>query len=195
MNWGSAGWDPERNLLVMAHARSAMVQRLIPSGELAATASDPPFEILFPQRGAPYGLLQSVFVSSWGIPCTKPPWGELVAVDLVTGDVAWRVPFGTTRGFAPWPFWFDWGLPAMGGPVLTRSGVLFIGAAMDGYFRAYDVESGDELWRDALPAGGQANPITYRVRPDGRQYVVIAAGGHGSLGTRKGDWVQAYALP
>jgi quinoprotein glucose dehydrogenase len=195
VNWGSAGWDPARNLLVMAHARSAMVQRLIPRADVAATASSPPFEILFPQEGAPYGLLQSVFVSSWGIPCTKPPWGELVAVDLATGTVAWRVPFGTTRGRAPWPFWFDWGLPAMGGPVLTKSGVLFIGAAMDGYFRAYDVETGEELWRDFLPAGGQANPITYRVRPDGRQYVVIAAGGHGSLGTRKGDWVQAYALP
>jgi quinoprotein glucose dehydrogenase len=195
VNWGSAGWDPGRDLLVMAHARSAMVQRLIPRADVAATVSDPPFEILFRQEGAPYGLLQSVFVSSWGIPCTKPPWGELVAVDLRAGDVAWRVPFGTTRGIAPWPFWFDWGLPAMGGPLLTQSGVLFIGAAMDGYFRAYDVETGEELWRDALPAGGQANPMTYRVRPEGRQYVVIAAGGHGSLGTPKGDYVQAYALP
>jgi len=188
VNWGSAAWDPERSLLVMAHARSAMVQRLVPREELERTASNPPFEILFPQEGAPYGLLQSVFVSSWGIPCTKPPWGELLALDVARGDVAWRVPFGTTRGLAPWPFWFDWGLPAMGGPALTASGVLFIGAAMDGYFRAYDVTTGKELWRDHLPAGGQANPMTYRVRADGRQFVVIAAGGHGSLGTTKGDY-------
>jgi quinoprotein glucose dehydrogenase len=83
----------------------------------------------------------------------------------------------------------------MGGPLVTASGLVFIGAAMDGYFRAFDVETGAELWRDALPAGGQANPLTYRVRPDGRQYVVIAAGGHGSLGTEKGDFVVAYALP
>ena len=89
----------------------------------------------------------------------------------------WEVPFGTTRGQAPWPFWFDWGLPGMGGPLVTRSGLVFIGAAMDGYFRAFDAGTGAELWRDRLPAGGQANPMTYRVRPDGRQYVVVAAGG------------------
>ncbi len=109
--------------------------------------------------------------------------------------MAWRVPFGSTRGLAPWPFWFDWGVPSMGGPLVTAGGLVFIGAAMDGYFRAYDVESGDELWRDALPAGGQANPMTYRVRTDGPQYVVIAAGGHATLGTTPGDWVIAYALP
>jgi quinoprotein glucose dehydrogenase len=195
VNWGSAAWDPERDLLVLVQARTAMVQRLIPREEVATTPADPPFAILFPQLGAPYGLLQSVFVSSWGIPCTKPPWGELIALDLARGEVAWRVPFGTTRGLAPWPFWLSWGLPGMGGPLVTASGLVFIGAAMDGYFRAYDVETGAELWRDALPAGGQANPLTYRVRPDGRQYVVIAAGGHGSLGTRKGDFVVAYALP
>jgi len=195
VNWGSAAWDPERDLLVLTHTRAAMVQRLIPRDEVAATPADPPYAILFPQLGAPYGLLQSVFVSSWGIPCTKPPWNELIALDLASGEVAWRVPFGTTRGLAPWPFWFSWGIPGMGGPLVTRSGLVFIGAAMDGYFRAYDVETGEELWRDALPAGGQANPMTYRVRPDGRQYVVIAAGGHGSLGTKKGDWLIAYALP
>jgi len=195
VNWGSAAWDPARDLLVLVQARTAMVQRLIPREEVATTPADPPFAILFPQLGAPYGLLQSVFVSSWGVPCTKPPWGELVSLDLARGEVAWRVPFGTTRGLAPWPFWLAWGLPGMGGPLVTASGLVFIGAAMDGYFRAFDVETGAELWRDALPAGGQANPLTYRVRPDGRQYVVIAAGGHGSLGTEKGDFVVAYALP
>jgi quinoprotein glucose dehydrogenase len=195
MNWGSAAWDPARDRLVLLQTRTAMVQRLIPREEVASTPAAPPFAILFPQLGAPYGLLQSVFISSWGIPCTKPPWSELVALDLASGEVAWRVPFGTTRGLAPWPFWLEWGVPGMGGPLVTRSGLVFIGAAMDGYFRAYDVETGEELWRDALPAGGQANPMTYRVRPDGRQYVVIAAGGHGSLGTKKGDFVVAYALP
>jgi quinoprotein glucose dehydrogenase len=195
INWGSAAWDPGRDLLVLNHTQAAMVQRLVPRAEVAATPANPPYEILFPQQGAPYGLLQSVFVSSWGIPCTKPPWSELIALDLARGDVAWRVPFGTTRGLAPWPFWLEWGVPSMGGPLVTASGLVFIGAAMDGLFRAYDVESGEELWSDALPAGGQANPMTYRVRPDGRQYVVIAAGGHGTLGTTPGDWVIAYALP
>jgi quinoprotein glucose dehydrogenase len=195
INWGSAAWDPGRDVLVLNHVQAAMVQRLVPRDEVAATPANPPYEILFPQEGAPYGLLQSVFVSSWGIPCTKPPWSELVALDLARGDVAWRVPFGTTRGLAPWPFWLEWGVPSMGGPLLTASGLVFIGAAMDGLFRAYDVETGEELWSDALPAGGQANPMTYRVREGGRQYVVIAAGGHGTLGTTPGDWVIAYALP
>jgi quinoprotein glucose dehydrogenase len=83
----------------------------------------------------------------------------------------------------------------MGGPLVTDSGLVFIGAALDGYFRAYDIRTGEELWRDALPAGGQANPMTYRVRTDGAQYVVIAAGGHATLGTALGDYVVAYALP
>jgi quinoprotein glucose dehydrogenase len=85
------------------------------------------------------------------------------------------------------------GLPNLGGPLVTAGGVVFIGAAMDGYLRAFDVESGAELWSVRLPAGGNANPMTYTA--DGRQYVVIAAGGHGKLGTRRGDWVVAYALP
>ena len=183
VNWGSAAWDPGRNLLILTQTRLGTVHRLIPREQVASTPSNPPFEILFPQLGAPYALLQSVFISSWGIPCTKPPWSELLAIDLTSGEVAWRVPFGSTRGQAPWPFWLDWGTPGMGGPLTTGAGLVFIGAAMDGYLRAYDVETGDELWRDALPAGGQANPLTYRVRPDGAQFVVIAAGGHASLGT------------
>jgi quinoprotein glucose dehydrogenase len=195
INWGSAAWDPGRNLLVVNHTQTAMVQRLIPRHEVVATMGRPPYDILFPQDGTPYALLQSVFISSWGIPCTKPPWSELVAIDLASGEVAWRVPFGSTRGLAPWPFWFDWGVPSMGGPLVTASGLVFIGAAMDGYFRAYDIRTGDELWRDELPAGGQANPMTYRVRADGAQFVVIAAGGHATLGTEPGDYVIAYALP
>ena len=195
INWGSAAWDPGRGLLVLNHTQAAMVQRLVPRADVPATPKNPPFEILFPQEGAPYGLLQSVFVSSWGIPCTRPPWSELIAIDLASGEVAWRVPFGSTRGLAPWPFWFEWGVPAMGGPLVTASGLVFIGAAMDGYLRAYAVETGDELWRDALPAGGQANPLTYRVRPDGRQYVVIAAGGHDPALGPLDNAVVAFRLP
>ena len=195
VNWGSAAWDPDRNRLVLTQTRLGTVHRLIPRDQVASVVANPPFAILFPQDGAPYALLQSVFVSSWGIPCTKPPWSELLAIDLASGEVAWRVPFGSTRGQAPWPFWFDWGTPGMGGPIVTASGLVFIGASLDGYFRAFDVETGAELWRDELPAGGQANPMTYRVRADGPQYVVIAAGGHATLGTKPGDWVVAYALP
>jgi quinoprotein glucose dehydrogenase len=116
-------------------------------------------------------------------------------VDLASGRVRWEVPFGTTRDLTPIPVGLPLGLPSMGGPVVTASGLVFIGAALDDFLRAFDVETGKELWRARLPAGGQATPMTYRLRPDGRQYVVIAAGGHGTLGTRQGDWLVAYALP
>jgi quinoprotein glucose dehydrogenase len=83
----------------------------------------------------------------------------------------------------------------MGGPIATAGGLVFIGATMDDYLRAFDLETGEELWKGRLPAGGQATPMTYRVRQDGRQYVVIAAGGHSMLRTRPGDSLIAFALP
>jgi quinoprotein glucose dehydrogenase len=89
----------------------------------------------------------------------------------------------------------QWGTPNLGGPIITGSGLVFIGAAMDDYLRAFDSETGEELWKGRLPAGGQATPMTYRIRPDGKQYVVIAAGGHGSLETTLGDYIVAFALP
>jgi quinoprotein glucose dehydrogenase len=138
---------------------------------------------------------QDVPVSPFGVPCTPPPWGTLLAVDFATGQVRWEVPLGTTRDLAPVPIPLPLGLPNMGGPIVTASGLVFIGAALDDYLRAYDVETGEELWRARLPAGGQATPMTYRLREDGRQYVVLAAGGHGTLGTTPGDWLIAWALP
>jgi quinoprotein glucose dehydrogenase len=133
--------------------------------------------------------------SPFHVPCSPPPWGTLVAVDLASGEKRWEVPFGTTRGMAPFPFWFTFGTPSMGGPIATAGGVTFIGAAMDGYLRAYDSETGEELFRHQLPAPGHATPMTFRLRPDSRQLVVIAAGGHGTLGTKLGDAVVAFALP
>jgi quinoprotein glucose dehydrogenase len=194
-NWGSAAWDPQRGLLLVTQTRLGTVHRLIPQAETSELTPNPPREILFPQQGSPYAVHQTVFLSSLGIPCSPPPWSELLAVDLARGEIAWRVPFGTTRGQAPWPFWLRWGIPGMGGPIVTAGGLTFIGAAMDGYLRAFDTETGEELWRDVLPAGGQATPMTYRLNPGGRQYLVIAAGGHSTLGTQLGDFVIAYALP
>ena len=194
VNWGSAAWDPERGLLVMALNRMPNVQTLIPRDEVDRIVPNPPSEILFPQRGTPYAALQQVLLSPLGVPCIAPPWGTLVAVDLVSGEKRWEVPLGGTRGMAPFPFWFDWGMPHMGGPLVTASGLVFIGAALDGYLRAFDLMSGDEIWKAHLPAGGQATPMTYRLDADSPQYVVIAAGGHATLGTESGDAVVAFAL-
>jgi len=193
-NWGGLAVDRERGLLILNLNRMPTVQRVVPRGEEDALPVRRPYDVVFPQRGTPFAQLQSTLTSPLGVPCTAPPWGTLVAVDLASGAKRWEVPFGSTRDVAPFPFWFDWGLPSMGGPIVTASGLVFIGASMDDFLRAYDVRSGEELWRARLPAGGQATPLTYR-RPGGRQFVVIAAGGHGTLGTTLGDSLVAYALP
>ncbi|OLE72874.1 MAG: hypothetical protein AUI36_01110 [Cyanobacteria bacterium 13_1_40CM_2_61_4] len=140
-------------------------------------------------------MRREVLLSPFGLPCNPPPWGTLAAIDLATGTVRWEVPLGTTRDLLPVPIAIRSGTPNMGGPIVTASGLVFIGAAMDNYLRAFDVETGKELWKGRLPAGGQATPMTYRLREDGKQYVVIAAGGHGRLGTTLGDYVVAFALP
>ena len=194
VNWGGVAFDPSRRWLVMNLNRVADLTTLVPQEEADALVRDPPLRSVFPQRGTPYAAVRESLVSPWGVPCNSPPWGTLLAVDLDSGEKVWEVPFGTTRDLVSWPFWFEFGLPSMGGPIITAGGLVFIAASLDDYLRAFDVDTGEELWRARLPAGGQATPMTYRLREDGRQYVVVAAGGHGGLGTRPGDYVIAYAL-
>ena len=199
-NWGSVAIDPERGLLITNTTRMATELRLIPRAEFdqgmraaSEAGEEPPgWE---PQSGTPYAMSRTFLLSPWGFPCTKPPWGTLVAIDLASGEQRWEVPLGTTRDLAPVPIGLDLGMPNQGGPLVTSTGLVFIAAAMDDYLRAFSTETGEELWRGRLPAGGQATPMTYRVRPDGRQFVVIAAGGHAIMQTRLGDAVVAYALP
>jgi quinoprotein glucose dehydrogenase len=133
-----------------------------------------------------------------GVPCKAPPWGQLAAVDLNSRKVLWRYDVGTTRDTGPFGTHFNLpfttGVFNIGGNVITASGLIFMGATADDYLRAYDESSGRVLWRARLPAGGQATPMTY-TGGDGRQYVVISAGGHGGLQTRPGDYVMAFVLP
>lgn len=194
-NWGSPAFDPERGLLVLAMNRIAQRIALIPRDEAPATWRSERPRGVGRQSGTPYYARIEVLVSPLGAPCSPPPWGTLLAVDLRTGEKRWEVPLGTVRDLLPVPLPLSFGLPHMGGPLVTASGLVFIGASMDDYIRAFDVETGEELWRHRLPAGGQATPMTYRVREDGRQLVVIAAGGHATLGTRLGDSLMAFALP
>jgi quinoprotein glucose dehydrogenase len=148
------------------------------------------------QSGTAYAVRREPLLSPWGLPCTAPPWGSLVSVDLRRNRIVWQVPLGSTQGMGPW---FapsrDFGTPNMGGPIATAGDLVFVGAAMDSYFRAFDLETGRELWKYRLPAGGQATPMTYRAGRNQRQYLVISAGGHGGLGTPRGDYVIAFALP
>ena len=145
--------------------------------------------------GTPYRAIQEVLTSPFGVPCTPPPWGSLMAIDLESGKKRWEIPLGDTQKMAPLGIALDWGLPAMGGPITTAGGLTFIAATMDDTFRAFETETGALLWSTPLPAGAQATPMTYQLESEGRQYVVIAAGGHGTLGTTPGDHVIAYALP
>ncbi len=196
-NWGGLALDSERQWAIVPVNQLPMVVTLIKADAvrtMARSGEYPDSEFAL-QAGTPYGMRREALLSPWGLPCTPPPWGSLAAVDLRNGEIKWQVPLGSTRDLLP--FFVPTrtlGTPNSGGPIVTASGLVFIGAAMDNYLRAFDVETGKELWTGRLPAGGQATPMTYHDSVRDRQLVVIAAGGHGSLGTRRGDYVIAFAL-
>lgn len=195
MNWGGVAIDPERKLLVVNQTHVAMATQLVPRDDFDAldltTIWYP--EEAYPMKGTPYGIRRRPLFSPFGAPCNAPPWGTLTAVDLESGEIAWQIPLGTTRDQAPWPLWLELGVPSFGGGLATASGLYFTGATMDRYFRAFDTETGEELWRERIPFAGNGVPLTYRLRPDARQFVVLAAGGNPLTGV--GDSLRAYALP
>ncbi|MDM9644854.1 membrane-bound PQQ-dependent dehydrogenase, glucose/quinate/shikimate family [Rhizobium sp. S163] len=151
-----------------------------------------------PEHGTPYSIVVKPWLNAVGIPCVRPPWGQMQAVDLLTKKVVWQRPIGTTRDMGPSglraPFGLPTGIFSMGGSVATKSGLVFMAATTDQYLRAFDGKTGRTLWEFHLPAGGNATPLTY-VGSDGRQYVAIAAGGHGGIQSRNGDQVIAFAIP
>jgi quinoprotein glucose dehydrogenase len=191
-NWGGVAVDPERQVVVANVSEVPFLVTLLPRERYAAEKEANPDVEIAPQEGAPFALRREPFLSPLGVPCVRPPWGRLAAVDLGSGEILWSVPFGTGRDLRPIPLPIRWGTPNVGGPLVTRSGLVFIGAAMDDYLRAFDLATGDELWKARLPAGGQATPMTYRA--GGHQFVVIAAGGHGRAGTSLGGALVAFAL-
>ncbi|NNL89775.1 MAG: pyrroloquinoline quinone-dependent dehydrogenase [Marinicaulis sp.] len=193
-NWGSGAFDPQRNLFIINMSNLGQAFRLHPGAPDRAAAGPLDHDAEFaPMEGAPFAMSRRFILSPVGLPCTPPPWGVLAAVDLATGEIVWRKPLGTTRDLAPGGLALPLGTPNTGGPIITAGGIIFIGAAMDNFLRAFNVSNGEELWKGRLPAGGQATPMTYEWK--GRQYVVIAAGGHGRAGTQIGDHVVAFALP
>ncbi|MEM7358314.1 MAG: pyrroloquinoline quinone-dependent dehydrogenase [Pseudomonadota bacterium] len=193
-NWGSASFDPSRNLLVINMNSAAHEIRLHPNANDRSETTEISHAAEFaPMEGVPYGMSRDLILSPLGLPCSPPPWGILAGVDLDSGDIVWRKTLGTTEDLAPGGLPLKFGTPNFGGPIVSAGGVIFIGAAMDDYLRAFDVETGEELWKGRLPAGGQATPMTYEL--EGRQYVVIAAGGHARIGSKLGDYVVAFALP
>ena len=217
-NWGGPAIDASRNILIANTMNLSSTIVMIPrdvcnkamensekantgeikGGAIEALARDSVqarFSGLQSNDGTPYCTLRAYgFMSPLGVPCTKPPWGNLTAIDLNTGEHLWQIPLGTSKDLAPFPFWWIKGAPNLGGPTVTASGVTFIAATSDYYLRAFNTETGEELAKFRLPTGGHATPMTYKNK-DGRQFVVIAAGGHWAVGSPASDHLIAFALP
>jgi quinoprotein glucose dehydrogenase len=198
INWGGIAFDPDSQVAVVFSMDLPMDVALIPRDDLRQVYESGDFSNydFSRQTGTPYGMRRTLLGSPLDVPCTKPPWGTLFAIDMTRGVINWQISTGTIQDVAPAivPN-LELGLAGMGGPVVTAGGVIFIAAVMDDYLRAFDLDSGEMLWEARLPAGGQATPMTYFLEETGKQYVVIAAGGHGRMGTTGGDYVVAYALP
>ncbi len=202
--WGGVSVDTDRGLAIVNTNDVSNYDRLLTRAEANArgVGQNGGFNRAgwyAPQRGTPYAVHIQPFMSPLGIPCTQPPFGYLAAIDLNTRKVIWSKPFGLASSSGPLGvpsrLPFVMGVPNVGGSVATRGGVVFIAASQDGFLRAYETATGRELWRVALPAGGQASPMTYWSDKSGRQFVVMAAGGSVGLRTKPGDYLVAYALP
>ena len=209
IDWGSVSVDEGRNILVVNSNVMADWDELISRDQAdrehlftsrdprAKDAPRPPYRGAA-MEGTPYGLHFDGFRTPLGIPCQRPPYGYLAAVDLRTGKAIWQNPLGNASNSGPWGLAlglpFRLGTPNIGGSIVTKSGVIFIAATQDKYFRAVDEASGKVLWEVQLPAGGHATPMSYQ-GSDGKQYVLIAAGGQGSFGTGTDDSLIAYRLP
>jgi quinoprotein glucose dehydrogenase len=180
-HWGGVAFDPARQIAVVPVNRLAAMVQLIPAATVNMdTLHEQRSRIGYEDtrmRGTPYIMRRKILFVPPGVACTPDPPGALVAIDLASGTKKWETPI----------------LPTLGGAIVTAGGLVFMAATIDRQFRAFDIETGRELWRAALPAGGKATPMTYR-GADGRQYVVIAAGGDGET-WGAGDAIVAYALP
>lgn len=209
-DWGGVSIDTDRHVMIVNSNRMANYIQLITravADKLGVRPVDADRDAekgshgsgYVAQLGTPVAASLMPFLSPIFAPCQQPPWGSITAVDLITRRVLWSHRLGTGRDSGPFtipsqlPFLM--GVPSMGGAVTTRGGVFFIAATQDRYIRGFDEATGKVLWRARLPAGGQATPMTYVSPKSGRQFVVVAAGGHNMLVTKPGDYVIAYALP
>ena len=201
-HWGGVAVDPVRQVAVVPVNRIAAMVQLIPRAqfdEKKARAEDQrlghDFEYNM-MRGTPYVMRRRILLSPSRMPCTPPPFGSLVAIDLKSGTRLWDVPLGTPARLVSAELAArippEWGSPNLGGPIVTAGGLVFIGAALDRWLRAYDIETGRELWKGPLPESGKATPMTYQLA-SGEQYVTISVGGGGAWGP--GDHVIAFRLP
>ena len=197
--WSGMTHDQRNGLLIVAVNNLAAEVRLIARDKIETERSAGRLSGQFeyhPQNGTPYGVVRRFLLApKTGLPCTPPPWGTLTAVKETTGEIAWQTPIGQFPGTEKLPNETPWGSIALGGPIATAGGLVFAAGTLDAAIYAFDAGTGKQLWKGTLPTSARSTPMTYRGR-DGRQYVVITAGGHGlSGGPPLGDYVVAFALP
>ncbi|OBX34841.1 quinoprotein glucose dehydrogenase [Halomonas elongata] len=192
-NWGSIAVDPKRQVMFGMPLYLAFTSTLVPKEGADLGETNQGEHGLNENAGGPYAVEMKPFLSPFGVPCQQPPWGYVAGTDLRTGEIAWKHKNGTIEDMTALPLPIKMGVPGIGGPIITESGVVFLAASVDDYLRGYDLSTGEQLWQTRLPAGGQATPMTY-LNSQGEQMVVQVAGGHGSIGTTIGDYVVAYKL-
>jgi quinoprotein glucose dehydrogenase len=196
LTWSGYALDPRRSLLVANTNNLVARIKLIPRSEFLkpeSRAEDGDYAV---QLGAPYALFRRFLQSSSDLPCTAPPWGMLTAVDMAAGKIRWQIPLGSMQDFGGKQPPIPPGSITLGGPIVTAGGLVFIAGTFDPFIRAFDIETGKELWKAQLPAGGHATPMTYRLSSTGKQYVVIAAGGHPKITEESlNDALVAFTLP
>lgn len=204
MEWGGVSYDPVNRLLITNTNHFGQTVRLIPRSDpkvkvLEAYKGPRRYNPIDLQRGTPYAAEANAFLSPLFVPCKRPPWGMVTAIDMTTRKIVWSRPLGTGRDSGPFMIPshipFSIGAPMLGGSIVTAGGLTFIGATADSYLRVLDTRTGRELRRFRLPTGAQATPMTYWSEKSRRQFVVIAAGGNTAMGTKPGDTIAAFALP
>ena len=204
MNWGSMSMDPNNHLLFVNDMRLGLWVQMIPADTRNTARGSNGGEAIntgmgaVPLKGTPYAVNKNRFMSPLGIPCQKPPFGTLSAIDMKTQKIVWQVPVGTVQDTGPFGIKMRMkmpiGMPTLGGTLATQGGLVFIAGPQDYYLRAFDASTGKEVWKARLPVGSQGGPMSYVSPKDGKQYIVISAGGARQSPDR-GDYVIAYALP
>lgn len=197
MNWGSVSVDPNTNYMFVNDMRLGLANYMIPRDKIGAGASGIEMGVV-PQEGTPFGAMRERFLSAVGIPCQKPPFGTMSAIDLKTHKLMWQVPVGTVQDTGPLGIRMHLpipiGMPTLGASLATQSGLLFFAGTQDFYLRAFDTGNGNEIWKSRLPVGSQSGPMTYVSPKTGKQYILLTVGG-ARQSTDRGDYVIAYALP
>ncbi len=197
LTWSGYAFDPQRSVLVTNSNNLVAVAKLIPRAKFEAPGSHSEDGDYGDQTGAPYGLYRRFLQSPSDLPCGAPPWGTLTAVDMTQGKIRWQIPLGSMQDFgSAHSQQIPAGSISLGGPIITGGGVVFIGGTADSFIRGFDVETGKELWKAHLPASANATPMTYSLGANGKQYLVIAAGGHPKITEESlGDSLVAFTLP